>query len=161
MNVNLQIGTSNTDVDNGSQLLASVTLPFTAADLFGELLHVLQHTVNTPLIIHDINAIDLHIPAAHVPQRSVIHGTSLGEVDLLARKHGITLLLDAGLLGELDEQVEGLIGQEVLAKVEEDVGADAVRGESTGEALESFGVRGEGVLEDEALSDAVAVSLEL
>lgn len=37
----LQVGTSNTDVDNGSKLLSSETLPLSAADLLGELLHML------------------------------------------------------------------------------------------------------------------------
>lgn len=159
--VNLQIGTSNTDIDNGGQLLASVALPFTAADLLGELLHVLQDTVDTALTVHDIDAINLHIPTANVPQGSVVDGTALGEVDLLAGKHGVPLLLDAGLLGELDEEVEGLIGEEVLGEVEEDVGADALGGKGAGESVESVGVRGKGFLEDEALADAVAVSLEL
>ncbi|GKT93537.1 hypothetical protein Ct61P_11387 [Colletotrichum tofieldiae] len=91
----------------------------------------------------------------------VVDGALLGEVDLLAGEHGVALLLDAGLLGELNEEAEGLIGQEVLGEVEEDIGARGRVLEGVGELGEAVRVVGEGLLEDKVLADIVAVSLEL
>ena len=157
-----QVRATNADVDNVGELLASESLPLAAADLLGELLHVVQDLVDATRAVHDILTLDLHVPSAHVSQSSVEDGTVLGEVDLVSAEHGITLALDAGLLGQLDEEVQGLICEEVLAEVEEDVGGGVgAGGEGAGEAGESVGVGGEGLLEDEALADTVAVGLEL
>lgn len=158
--LNLQIGTADADVDNVGQLLAGKANPLAAADLFRKLLHVVQHAVDAVGPAHDVRAVDLHVPAADIPQRGVVDGTVLGEVDLVAAEHGIALALDAGLLGQLDEQVERLVGQKVLAEVEEDVGR-AGGLEGAGEAAEAVGVGGKGLLEQEVLGHVVAVSLEL
>lgn len=161
MNSDSQIRTTNADVDNVGQLLAAEASPLAASDLFRKLLHVLQHAVDAVGAAHDVLAIHLHVPTADISQGSVVDGAVLGEVDLVAAEHGIALALDASLLGELDEQVEGLVGQEVLAEVEEDVGRDAGGLEGAREAAEAVGVGGKGLLEDEVLGDVVAMSLEL
>lgn len=122
---------------------------------------MVEDGVDTAVVVHDVDTVDLHVPAADVAEGSVVDGALLGEVDLLAGEHGIALLLEAGLLGQLDEEVEGLIGQEVLGEVEEDVGAGGVVLEGTAELGEAVGVVGEGLLQDEVLADVVAVSLEL
>lgn len=158
---NLQIRTTNANVDNGSELLASETLPLTAANLLRELLHVVQNSVDTVGAAHDILTINLHFHAANIAQGSVVDSTVLSEVDLVATEHGIALALNTSLLGELDKQLEGLVGQEVLAEVEEDIIAGAGGSEGASEAVEAVWVGSEGLLEDEALADVVAVSIEL
>lgn len=169
--LDLQIRTTNTNIDNGSQLLASVALPLAAADQPAEFLHVREDVIDTALDAHDILAINLHVPGlaleTNVPQRSVVDSTLLGEVDLLTAKHGLTLLLHASLLGKLGQQVEGAIGEEVLGEVEEDVGRLARGGDGSGQGevagvlLEALGIGSKGLLEHEALTNSVAVLLEL
>lgn len=157
---NLQVGTTNTNVDNGSELLSSETLPLATANLLRELLHVVQNGVDTVGAAHNILAIDLHLPAANIAQGSVVDSTVLSEVDLVAAEHGIALALNASLFGELDQQLERLVGQEVLAEVEEDIIAGAGGSEGASETVEAVWVGSESLLENEALADAVAVSSE-
>ena len=146
INYDIQIRTTNTNVDNGSQLLSSVSLPLSTSNLLRKLLHVVENIIDTTLSVHDINTFNLHIPTTNISESSVVNGAVLGKVDLFASKHGIALLLDASLLGELDEEIEGLICEEVLGEVEEDLGGHAVGGEGSGEAVESLGVGGECLL---------------
>jgi len=47
-------------------------------------------------------------------------GTLLGDVDLVALKHRVDARAQAGLLGELQQQRQGLIRDPVLRVVEED-----------------------------------------
>lgn len=155
----LQVGTSNTDVDNGSKLLSSEALPLSAADLLGELLHMLQNIVDTALDIHDILAINLHVPAADISQGRVIDSSVLGEVDLLAGEQSIALLLDTSLLGELNQQVERLLGDKVLAEIKQNVGARGAL-EGLGEFGEALGIGCESLLQNEGLSHRLVVLLE-
>lgn len=156
--VDLQVRATDTDVDDGVDLLAGVTLPLAAADLLGELLHVLQHGVD---ILDDALAIDLHGLVGDIAESNVVDGTVLGEVDGLALEHGITQLLDIGLLGQLDQERQGLLGQEVLGEIEEDVRVVDSVGEGPAEPLEALRVLLKGLLEDDVASHGVVVLLEL
>lgn len=158
---NSQIGATDTNVDDSGELLAGETSPLTAADLFRKLLHVLEDIVDTARDIHDILAVNLHFPAANVAQSSVEDGTVLSKVDLVTTEHGITLSLNASLVGELGQQLEGLISQEILAKVKENIVGGSGSLEHAGEAAEAIRVRRKRILEDEALADGVAMSTEL
>lgn len=154
----LQVGTTDTDVDDGVDLLASVTLPLTTAHLLSELLHVLQNGVD---VLNDALSVDLHGLVGDIAQGGVVDGTVFGEVDVLTLEHGITELLDIGFLGQLDQQSQSLLGEEVLGEVEEDLGVvDGVL-EGAAELLEALGVLLEAVLEDNVASDGVVVLLEL
>ena len=112
----IQVGATNTNVDNGADLLAGVSLPLATADLLAELLHVLEHFVDA---LDDALAVDLHWLVGCVAERDVVDSTLLGEVDLLAREHVIAELLEASLFRELNEQLDGLLGDEVLGEVEQ------------------------------------------
>ena len=46
-------------------------------------------------------------------------GAVLGDVDLLARKHGFCALFEAGFFGYAEEEFEGFVGDAVLGVVEE------------------------------------------
>lgn len=157
----LQVRATNTNVDNVGQLLAGETLPLAASNLLRELLHVVKDFVDTAGVVHDILAVDLHLPAADISQGGVVDGTVLCEVDSLASEEGITLLLEASLLGQLDQQVNGLGGDQVLAEVEEDIGLGRRVLEGLGELGEALGVLGKGLLQDESLTDRLEVALEV
>ena len=49
-------------------------------------------------------------------------GAVFGDVDLFAAKHGVDARLQARFLGQLQEQLERLIGDAVLGVIEEDAG---------------------------------------
>src|SRR5579863_10286224 len=51
-------------------------------------------------------------------QRDMENGPPFGDVDLLASKHGVDTLTQAGLLCKLDEQPDRLIGNAVLRIIE-------------------------------------------
>ena len=46
--------------------------------------------------------------------------TVLGDIDLLPGKHLVAMGLKATLLGEVNQELEGLVGNSVLGVVEED-----------------------------------------
>ena len=53
-------------------------------------------------------------------QRDVQDGAVLGDVDLVAAEHGVDARAQAGLLGQLQQQLERLVGDAVLRVVEEE-----------------------------------------
>jgi hypothetical protein len=97
---NLQVRTTNTNVNDGIDLLASVSLPLAAANLLTELLHVLEDLVDA---LNDALATDLHLLVGGVAKSDMVYSTVLCEVDLLASEHVIAELLEASLLCKLDE----------------------------------------------------------
>ncbi|MNF82658.1 hypothetical protein D3C84_649690 [compost metagenome] len=70
------------------------------------------------------------------------HGAAFGHVDLVAVEHGVDGAAQIGLLGQIDEQLEGLLGDQVLGVVDQDV---ALIGE--GELVETLGILGEQIFQ--------------
>ena len=85
----------------------------------GEGRHLVQHGMD---LGHDILAVDDDGGAARRAQGDVKHRALLGDVDLLAAEHGVDALAQARLLGELEQQRQGLVGDAVLGIVEIDSG---------------------------------------
>ena len=82
-------------------------------------------------------------------------GAVLGDVDLLAGEHGLDAGFETRLLGELGEELEGLVGDAVLGVVEEDATElGGVAGSASGivgeELAELLGLEG-GVVVGEGL----------
>lgn len=154
---NLQVGTTNTDVDNGLHALASVSLPVTAAHLLGELLHVLQDGVHA---LDDALTINLHGLVADIAQSCVVDSAVLCEVDVLTLEHGIAKLFQVSLLGKLHQEIKSLVGDEVLGEVEKNVLAIHGVGKGTAEFLETAGVFLELFLQHNALANSGMVLLE-
>lgn len=125
-----QIGTTNTDVDDCLDLLASVALPFTASNLLGEDLHVLKNFIDA---LDYALAINSHLEVVRVPQGGVVNSSVFGEVDLVSREHVISELLEVGLLRQLHQERLCLIGQEVFREIEQNLSA-------IGLVLEDMGV---------------------
>jgi hypothetical protein len=70
----------------------------------------------------------------------VVDGTALCEVDLLALEHVVAELLDLCLLGKLDKEGEGLLSDEVLGEIEDNVVAIGLVAEDMAELVEALGV---------------------
>lgn len=68
----------------------------------------------------------------------MVDGTVLSEVDLLTSEHVIAKLLEASLFCELNKKLQCLLSDEVLGKVEQDLGVLGIVLESTAELLESL-----------------------
>ena len=67
---------------------------------------------------HHILAVRQDALAARRPQRHVQHRPPLGDVDALAAEHGVDAFLDSGGPRQLQQQVQGLVGDAVLGVVE-------------------------------------------
>ena len=117
---------------------------------------MLQFLVNTR---HNILPIDQNWLIRNISQRGMKHGTILREVDFLALEHLISESLNIGILGNLNQELESLFGQEVLAEIEQDLAFVGSVGECVAELLEAGGVLLEFVFEDEGPAYAVVVLL--
>ena len=92
-----------------------MAFPLARADPVGERRHPVEHLVH---VGDDITPVDDQRPLAWHAQRDVQHGAVLGDVDVLAREHGVAALGDAGLRGQLVEQAQALVGHPVLGVIE-------------------------------------------
>lgn len=152
-----QVGSTDTDVDDGGDGLAGVPLPRTAPDGVGELLDVGKDTgdlVGTRLGDREL--------AVDVAESDVKHGTVFGSVDVLSREHLVAEGLDLRLTDEIEEGPENGLGDEVLGEIEEEGDVGIVRGDILPmELVESFRILSEQVLQDELGVLGVVDRLEL
>ena len=112
-----EVRAADADVDDVADPLAGVALPLAAADLVGEARHLVEHGVD---LGHDVLAVDQDRLAFRGAQGDVQHGAILGDVDLLAAEHRVDPVAQARLLGQLQQEVERLVGDAVLGVVEEE-----------------------------------------
>ncbi|MOA07605.1 hypothetical protein D3C78_1273120 [compost metagenome] len=109
------------------------------ADQFG---HLVQHAVH---FRHHIHAIHQHLVADRPAQCGMQHRAALGGVDHVATEHGLDGVVEVGVLGQLHQQVEGVLTDQVLREVEEQAAG------AEGKALEAVRVFGEGLAHTEVL----------
>lgn len=151
-----QVGTTNTDVDNIRNRLASVALPGARPDGLRKLLHVSKYLAH---LGHDILAIVIDGLAAQVTQGNVENGTVLGKVDAVTAKHLVAHGLNVGILGEFKQKLEGLVANAVLGEIQKDGNILAL--ELTRILAETLGVLGKKVLDDDVLALSVVMVLQL
>ncbi len=133
-----EVGASDSDVDDVADRPARVARPRARADALGERDHAVEHLVhagNHVLAVHDERC-----PFRHA-QRDVQDGPVLGRVDPVAAEHRLRALGEARLLGQLEEEAQGVVGDAVLRVVEVDPGA------ASGESLAAGCVLGEELAE--------------
>ncbi len=120
-----QVGPADADVDDVADRLAGVALPLPAAHPVGEVGHLVEHGMHLGhhvLAVHD-DGLPLGGAQGHVQD-----GPLLGDVDLLPPKHGIDAGPQAGFLGQLQEELQRLVGDAVLRVIEVD--ADGLGGQA-------------------------------
>ena len=132
-----EVGASDADVDDVLDALAGVAFPFAAADAVGEGRHAVEDFVD---LGNDVFAVNYDACAFGGAQSDVQDGAVFGDVDLVAAEHGFDVRLEAALFGQLQQQLQGLIGDAVLGVVE----VDALG--LGGEARAAIGVGGEKVV---------------
>jgi len=68
-------------------------------------------------LAHDVGAVDDQRALARHAKRHVQHRPVLGDVDVVAAKHRVAMLLELAAAGQIDEQPERLVGDAVLRPV--------------------------------------------
>jgi hypothetical protein len=114
-----EVGAPDTDVHDVSERLSGVALPLAGADSLRERSHALQGRVH---LRDDVDPVDDQRAPARHPQGDVQDGAVLGRVDPIAPEHRLGALGEAGLLGELHEQVQRLVDHAILGVVEVEAG---------------------------------------
>ena len=98
-------------------LLAGNALPLTGAHALGESIHAIEDLVHVGDDVLAVND-ELAFLARRTAQRGVQDGAVLGGVDVLAGEHGVAALLELHLAGKIAQQLDGLIGHQVLGQIE-------------------------------------------
>ena len=114
-----EVGAADADVDDVADALAGVALPLAAADAVGEVGHLVEHGVD---LRHDVLAVHHDRGVSRRAQRHVQHRAVFRDVDLLAAEHGVDPLAQAGLLRQLQQEPQRLVGDAVLRVVEVEAG---------------------------------------
>ena len=112
-----EVGAADADVDDVADALAGVALPGAAPDAVGEVRHLVEHGVD---LGHHVLAVHDDGGARGRAQGHVQDGPVLRDVDLLAPEHRVDAGAQAGFLGELEEELQRLVGDPVLRVVEEE-----------------------------------------
>ena len=97
-------------------------MPIAAADRGDETVDLLQLGVDAG---HDVLAVDHDGAVGAVAQGHVEDGTILGIVEVLAAEHGANPAAQVAGLGQVEQQVQGLVGGDVLGEIDEEVGGAA------------------------------------
>ena len=112
-----EVGAANADVDHVADALAGMALPRAAPDAVGEVGHLVEHGVDlgdNVLAVHDDGSV-LRRAQGHMQ-----HGAVLREVDLLPAEHGVDALAQAGFRRQLQQELEGFVGDAVLGVIQEE-----------------------------------------
>jgi hypothetical protein len=151
-----QVGTTDTDVDDGVDGLSRVPLPGSVPNGLGELLDVLKHGRNlTDTLLADLELVE-------VTESDVENSTILGSVNVLSREHLVPVGLNFSLANEVEEGVEDGLGDQVLGVIQEEGDCRIVwRDVFLAELFEPVRILGEEVLENELRLFGVVDSLEL
>jgi len=91
--------------------------PLAAADGVAEPGHAVEHLV---YLGDDVLPVDDQGGATGSAQGDMEHRPVLGHVDVLAGEHRRRALPQPGLLGQLNQQLQGLVGDAILGVVEEE-----------------------------------------
>src|SRR6516165_1634471 len=107
------------DIDHFANAFAGMTGPSTTTHPVAEVRHLVEHGVNGWDYILTINQ-DRFFPGS--TQRNMQNRTFLRDVDLVTAEHGINVLAQTGFLGELQQELQGLIGDPVFRIIKEESG---------------------------------------
>ena len=98
-------------------LLAGNALPLTGAHALGKGVHAVEDLVHVGDDVLAVND-ELAFLACRTAKCGVQNSTVLGGVDVLAGEHGVAALLKLHLAGKIAQQLDGLIGHQVLGQIE-------------------------------------------
>jgi hypothetical protein len=110
-----EVRSADANVDDRPDALAGVARPRARTDTLGKGGHPVQDGVH---VGDDIAPIDPDVGLPRRAQGDVQHRPALGDVDFVAAEHRVDALAQPALLGQRDQQAQGLIGDPVLGEVE-------------------------------------------
>lgn len=110
-----QIGAADADVDDVGDRFAGVPLPLSAAELVGEGAHRVEDLVD---VGHHVLAIDDQLGVGRQAQCRVQDGAILGGVDVDAGEHRVALVLETGLTGQAEQQLQRLAQHAMLGVID-------------------------------------------
>ncbi len=140
-----EVGAADADVDDVGDPRARMAPPSAAVDGLGERVHAVQDAAH---LRHDVRALHLDRASGEVAQGHVEDRPALRDVDALAGEHRGPGLLEARGAGEVEQQVDRLVGDQVLAVVDQHLGR--AERQAAREAPEPARVLREGFPQDEA-----------
>ena len=110
-----EIGAADADIDDITDAFAGVTFPLAAADALAEGRHLVQHGMDSRnyVLAVGLDHFTLRSSQGHVQDRALLR-----DVDLLSAKHGVDALAQAGLVRQLQQQLQRFVGDAVLGIVE-------------------------------------------
>ncbi len=112
-----EVRAADTDVDDVANRFPGEPFPLAPADAIGKIGHLIQHGMhfgNHVLAVHDDRLI-LGRAQGHMQHRAL-----LGDVDLVAAKHGIDARTQVRLFRQLEQKLDGFIGDAVFRIIEKD-----------------------------------------
>jgi len=115
-----EVGAADADVDDVADALAGVAGPGAAAQAVGEVRHLVEHRMHCG---DHVLAVEDDALVTRRAQGDVQHCPLLGDVDLLPAEHGVDPPAQPALLGQLHQQTNGFVGDEVLGVVQIETGA--------------------------------------
>ena len=112
-----EIGPANADIDHIADALAGLAFPLAQAHAVGKVRHPVQNGVN---VGNHVAAVVNDDGAARRAQRDMQDGAVFRDVDFVAAEHGVDAIVQRRLVGELQQQLQRLIGDPVFRIVEID-----------------------------------------
>src|SRR5712691_3927287 len=112
-----EVGAADADVDHVAHALASVALPGTTAHPVAKVCHLIEDGVD---LGHYVLAINNDSCSSWRAQGHMQDSAVFRDVDFLAPEHGINTPPESGCIRELQEQLEGLVGDAILRVIEVD-----------------------------------------
>ena len=114
-----EVGPADADVDDVTDSFAGVAFPLAAADAIGKVGHLVEHSVD---LRHDVLAVDEDGRTFRRTERHMQDSAIFRDVDFVAAEHRVDPVAQPGLLGELDEQLEGFVVDAIFRVIEVDAG---------------------------------------
>ncbi len=111
-----KVGAPYADVDDVLDRLARRPRPFAAADLRRKRSHLVEDLMH---LGDDVLSVDVDDGVLGRTQGCMQHRAVLGDVDLLAGKHGLGAALQADLFGQGEEQLQRLVGDAIFRVIEQ------------------------------------------
>ena len=110
-----EVGAADADIDDVANAFAGVPLPSSAPHAVGEIRHLVEHGVD---LRHHVLAINNNRCASRRAQGDMQDGAVFRCVDFLAPEHGIDAFVQPGLLRQLQQKLEGFVGDAVLRVIQ-------------------------------------------
>ena len=117
-----QIAAANADVDDVCNRFTRIAGPRASADSFRKLSHVSEIGV---YVRHHVLAVHHNRPVGTVAKGDVQHGAIFGDVDLLPIEHFLRPARYISLFSQLEQQSQGIFGDAVFRKIQQNVVAIA------------------------------------